>query len=87
VISGRWWGDQTQLYKYNGNLLHLCAFARLNVSPATEISAGGQKLFACRKIKSAGGKSFCQRIDEVLKRQKKMVVTISAVRARFPSLG
>jgi hypothetical protein len=46
--SGRWWGDQAQLYKYNGNLLQLCAFARLNVPPAAEMSAGGKFLSACR---------------------------------------
>ena len=70
AISGRWWGDKAQLYKYNGNLLHLCAFARLNVSPAAEISACGQFWSACGNAKSAGGKSFCQGMEEAGERQK-----------------
>jgi len=59
-----------QLYKYNGNLLHLCTFASLNVSPATEISAGGKFWSACGNGKSAGEKSFCQPVEEVVRRQK-----------------
>ena len=59
-------GDPAWLYKYNGNLLHLCTFARLNMSQAAEISAGGKFLSACRNGKSAGGKSFWHHFREFI---------------------
>ena len=43
AIRGRGWGDQTQLYKYNGNLLQISTSARL------ECVAGGTN-FCRRKI-------------------------------------
>ena len=70
AIRGRGWGDPTQLYKYNGNLLHLCTFTSLELSPAAQISAGGKLLAACGNAKSAGGNSLSQRVAEVVRRQK-----------------
>jgi hypothetical protein len=70
AIRGRGWGDQTQLYKYNGNLLQLSTSARLNVLPAARISACGRFLDACGNGKSAGGKLVCQRVKKVADGQK-----------------
>ena len=86
AISGWWWGEQAQLYKYNGNLLHLCAFASLELSLAKEISAGEKFLSACGKEKSASGNRSVSGLMESCSDEKKESVTIFALRARFSSL-
>ena len=70
MIRGRGGGDQPRLYKYNSNLLHLSTLASLKLSPAAWIAAGGKLLSARETKKSAGGKSFFQRVEEVVRRQK-----------------
>ncbi len=80
AITGRGWGDQAQLYIYNGNLLQFSTYTSSEVSPAARISAGGGLLSACENGKSAGRKSFGQRIEEVLQWQiEKACYNISTV--------
>jgi hypothetical protein len=62
-------GDPAQLYKYSGNLLQLGAFACLEFSQATTVTACGQFLSACENKKSAGGHSICQRMRKAVERQ------------------
>ena len=46
AIRGRGGGDQAQLYKYNGNLLHLSTFSLLEVV-AGGMNFCGRKVFVC----------------------------------------
>jgi hypothetical protein len=59
------WGDQAQLYKYNGNLLHLSAFSSLEVV-AGSIDFRGQKILVrVRKRKICWQKVVLSGISEV----------------------
>ena len=88
AIRGRGWGDQAQLYKYNGNLLHLSAFSLLEVV-ACGMNCRGRKVFVCVQKLKICWRKFAVSTDggSGAERYKKGLVTISALWTRFTSLA